>query len=190
MKLTLVDIHDLDDDHEVGGQDVPYRVRVKVEGATVEEAVSACTSVKLGPLNILGPFNIQACTAPELEGHIEFLSFAGRSEIEEFFGAPKSAEQLERELFSRSAYIRNVGELRAALAGLPDDFPLIHTYEYTNRHGLHLSAGLWCFTRPDGNGSEYRDPVWSLRIGEVAPHHWEKITAGTWLDVIPAAKEV
>ena len=45
MKLILVDIHDLDDDHEVGGQDLPYRVIAMVEGATVEEAVSACTSL-------------------------------------------------------------------------------------------------------------------------------------------------
>ncbi|ALN21815.1 hypothetical protein [Ectopseudomonas mendocina] len=189
MKLILVDIHDLDDDHELGGQDLPNRVRVKVEGATVEEAVGACMSVNDGQLNDLGAFNVQACAQPGHDGQLEFLSFAGRREIEEYFGAPKSPEQLQRERFWRSAYIRNVGELRAALAGLPDDFPLIHTAEYTNREGLHLSAAQWCFSRADGS-AVHHDPVWSLRIGDVSPSHWEKIVAGTWRDTIPAVEEV
>ncbi|MGY6258864.1 hypothetical protein ACXIVK_36055 [Paraburkholderia caledonica] len=86
----------------------------------------------------------------------------------------------------QSTYARTVGELRAALADLPDDFPLIHTghddrRQATNRLGVHVTTNTWEWVVPDGaayGGYE----GWAMRIGELANAEWNQIATGTWKD--------
>jgi hypothetical protein len=166
VRLTLLEIHDTDDDHAVGGQDLPFLVTVKVEGASITQALES--SLFEG----LVPFNVRPSTRPGLAGHIEFLTFAFESEIKECFGiqSEKTLADINRERFYRRIYVRTVGELKASIDDLPDDFPLIHTpmqkagEHFDNREGLLVHSGEWTFTVL--GGPKYgMDAKWSLRIG-------------------------
>ena len=173
LELTLVEIHDFEDDHEVGGQDLPYKVTVKVEGVSLERALESDI------FESLDPFTIRASNRLDLDGHLEFYTFSGRKEIQRFFGIvpDKTAAEIAFETYFRSLYVRTVGELRSAIADLPDDFPLLHTGTYGNALGMHLQTGSWQFQRP---GSGYGSEQWGLRLGRFDIGDWEKLVAGTW----------
>lgn len=165
MRLTLLEIHDTDDDHVVGGQDLPFLVTDKVEGASVTQALESSL------FDGLMPFNIRPSTRLGLAGHIEFLTFAFESKIKECFGiqSEKTQADINSERFYRRIYVRTVGELKAAIDDLPDDFPLIYTPDQklgehcNNREGLLVHSGEWAFTVPNDPKSG-RDARWSLRI--------------------------
>lgn len=187
MNFTLVEIHDTDDDHEVGGQDLPNLVTVKVDGGTVEEALHS------GFFDALVPFNLRAATRHEQPGHLEFLTFAFGDDIRKHFGVPraksKSDEDFER-LF-KSAYAMTVGELKAAIADLPDDLPLVHTpislpgEHLNNRKGLHVHTGEWAFTGP-GLAPWVKNAQWCLRIGGLDRSDWDRVMDGTWRNTTAA----
>ncbi|AQH06217.1 hypothetical protein A9R05_45350 (plasmid) [Burkholderia sp. KK1] len=180
--LQLVEIHDTDDDHEVGGQDLPYLVTAVYRG----EYPSAAALIQAD--EALNAFNIQAAESRfKLPGHVEFCTFEYR-EIYRFFGVPRPMSP-ERELARRywqSTYARTVGELRAAFADLPDDFPLIHTghddrREATNRLGVHVTTNTWEWTAPER--AEYgRYAGWAMRVGQLANDDWKQVASGTWKD--------
>lgn len=174
VELTLVEIHDTDDDHEVGGQDLPYQVTVKVEGISLELALESDIFDKLGS------FTLQASKRLGLAGHLEFFTFSGNKEILRFFGIEpeKTAHEIAFETYSRSVYVRTVGELRSAMADLPDDFPLVHTGIYGNALGMHLQTGSWEFQRPGCSG--YGPEQWSLRLSRFDQSAWEKVMDGSW----------
>ncbi|KGS77534.1 hypothetical protein [Burkholderia pseudomallei] len=110
--LKLVEIHDTDLDHHVGGQDLPYMVTASYEG-TYQAAVDV-----IGADKSLGAFNIQpADTRCKLPRHLEFCTFE-RHAIYRFFDVtpPLTQEQEFARRYWRTAYARTVGELRAAIA--------------------------------------------------------------------------
>ena len=85
---------------------------------------------------------------------------------------------------SQDTYARNIGELRAAIADLPDDFPLVSTamkqngfkIERFNAHGIQIRTGSWLF-------SGQRSEKWGLRLVGFSPDEWESIMNSTWRDV-------
>jgi len=180
--LELVEIHDTDDDHEVGGQDLPYLVTASYAG----DYQAAADLIKADAA--LNAFNVQPAESRfKLPGHVEFCTFEYR-DIYRFFGVPRPMSPT-RELARRywqSTYARTVGELRAALADLPDDFPLIHTghdnrHEPTNRLGVHVTTNTWEWSVPEH--AEYRRyEGWAMRIDELANDDWDRIARGTWKD--------
>lgn len=187
MHFILVEVHDTDDDHEVGGQDLPNLVTVKVEGGSVEEAL------KGDFFDNLQPFNLQPGTRHKLPDYLEFLTFSLDSEIREHFGVPRVKSKREQDfecLFKRS-YVMTVGELKAALADLPDDLPLVHTphmppgQHLANRKGLHVHTGEWAFTGP-GLPAWGDNAQWSLRIGPLDHSDWDRVMDGTWRNVTAA----
>lgn len=184
MQFTLVEIHDTDKDHEVGGQDLPNLVTVKVEGGSVEDAMVSEF------LNKLEPFNIQPGARHKLPGYLEFQTFCFDADICQHFGVPlqksKADEDFER-LF-KSVYVRTAGELKAAIADLPDDLPLVHTplrsngEHLANRQGLHVRTGEWAFTGP-GLPAWSDNAQWSLRIGALDQSNWARVMDGKWKNV-------
>ncbi|WP_081712907.1 hypothetical protein [Burkholderia sp. AU4i] len=183
LSFKLVEIHDTDDDDVVGGQDLPYLVTASYEGSyqTAVDMIHADKS--------LDAFNVQpAQSRCKLPFHIEFCTFDSRA-IHTFFGVPRplSPEQELADRYWRSAYARTVGELRAALADLPDEFPLIHSgYDSDlkgnkNRLGVHVNTGEWKWTTPDCPDYS-RHPRWALRITSFDPCIWKQIEAGAWRD--------
>lgn len=187
MKFTLVDIYDIDKDHEVGGQDLPFRVTVKVEGGRAEEAVKSDFFKKLEP------FNIQPSIRNHRSDHVEFLTFAFDTDIRKHFGVPlpKSKEDEDFERFYRSSYAKTVGELKAAIADLPDEFPLVYTpitlpgEHLPNHQGLKIHTGEWAFTGP-GLPTWSGTAKWSLRIGGFDHSDWSKVMDGSWRNVTAA----
>lgn len=189
MKLTLVDIHDTDADHEVGGQDLPNLVTVNVEGASVQDVLAK------HPFAALEPFNVQESKHLGLPGHVEFCTFSFADDIQRFFGVEpeKSADDVAFEKYCRRAYVRTVGELRAAIADLPDDFPLVHTgrkcnpdrtVEYFNALGVQVQTGTWIFTGP--GLPTWGEPRWSLRVDGFDPGDWAKVMDGSWRNITAA----
>ncbi|MGY6258863.1 hypothetical protein ACXIVK_36050 [Paraburkholderia caledonica] len=80
--LQLVEIHDTDDDHEVGGQDLPYLVTATYAG----DYQAAAAMIQAD--NALNAFNVQpAGSRFKLPGHVEFCTFEYR-DIYRFFGLP------------------------------------------------------------------------------------------------------
>ena len=73
MKISIIKIYDPNQDHEVGGLDVPFIVTARVEGATVEEAVNAV--VEHRPL---WAFNVRPDKQPD---HIRFSTFVLERDI-------------------------------------------------------------------------------------------------------------
>lgn len=187
MNLTLKEIHDTDDDHAVGGQDLPFLVTVKVEGASIAQALESDL------FEGLMPFNVRPSTRPGLAGHIEFLTFAFETEIKECFGiqSEKTQAEIDSERFCRHTYVRTVGELKAAIDDLPDDFPLIHTpsqqvgENLSNRAGLVVFSGQWAYTEPETSQHD-TDARWSLRIGAMDRCDWEKFKDGSWRNLTAA----
>lgn len=147
LSFKLVEIHDTDDDDVVGGQDLPYLVTASYEGSyqTAVDMIHADKS--------LDAFNVQpAQSRCKLPFHIEFCTFDSRA-IHTFFGVPRplSPEQELADRYWRSAYARTVGELRAALADLPDEFPLIHSGYDSDLKGNKI-GWVSMSTQASGNG--------------------------------------
>ncbi|MDS9914979.1 hypothetical protein EFK68_02655 [Pseudomonas aeruginosa] len=187
MELKIVEIRDLDAEHEVGGQDLPFEVTVRVENGTVDEALE---SLRSSEYRGLGLFNLERGESPRT---VSFLSFSFEKDILRRFGIEpeKTAYEKAHELYYRSKYVRTVGELRAAIADLPDDFPLVQTSrrvestgEVTsfNCRGVHAICHEWI---AEGPGESGHDAKWSLRLSGFDPHSWSKITTGTWKDSGP-----
>ncbi|MEX3960238.1 hypothetical protein [Trinickia sp. EG282A] len=181
--IKLIEIYDTDADHEVGGQDLPYLVTASYEGD-----YRAAADLIRGDKSLVA-FNVQpAVERCKLPGHLEFCTFESRASIYRFFGVPRPLSQ-EQELARRywqSTYARTVGELRAALANLPDDFPLIHTgydehREAKNRLGVHVTTNEWEWTTPE-HPAYGRYSGWAMRIGVVDLYHWNHIASGSWTD--------
>lgn len=175
-KPVLIDIRDLNDDHEVGGQDLPSLVTVEVGGGSMEAALSC------DPYLALQPFNIRSSFA----GHVEFCTFSTEAEIRQFFHVPpeKTPAELAAEQYLRRACVQTVGALRAAIADLPDDFPLIHTraaeeegLPAQNLQGLKVQTGAWQFT---ALGAPEQRSQWGLRLEVFDPAEWASISNGTW----------
>jgi len=187
MKFILVEIHDTDDNHELGGQDLPNLVTVKVEGGSVEEAL------KTDFFDKLMPFNVQTCHRHRLPGYLEFLTFSFDTEIHEHFGVPrvKTKKEQDFERLFKSAYAMTVGELKAAIADLPDDLPLVHTpnrlpgEHLANRKGLHVHTGEWAFTGP-GLPAWSDNAQWSLRISGLDRSDWDRVMDGSWRNMTAA----
>ncbi|HBO5516251.1 TPA: hypothetical protein L4559_005180 [Pseudomonas aeruginosa] len=187
MELQLEAIRDLDAEHEVGGQDLPYQVTVKVVDGTVEEALQVLGSKEYSSL---GLFSLASGDAPNT---VSFLTFSFEKDILRRFGIEPEKTPYEKayDLYYRSKYVRTVGELRAAIADLPDDFPLVQTSrrvegsgEVTsfNCRGVHAICHEWIAEGPGESGHEAK---WSLRLSGFDPHNWSKITTGTWEDAGP-----
>ncbi|MDD1493990.1 hypothetical protein DF016_10405 [Burkholderia stagnalis] len=179
--LKLIEIYDTDADHEVGGQDLPYLVTASYEGG-YESAADLIHAEKS-----LVAFNVQpAVSRCALPGHIEFCTFESRKIIYRFFGVPRPLspdEELARRYW-QSTYARTVGELRAALADLPDDFPLIHTgydecRDVKNRLGVHVTTNTWEWTT-DEHPDYGRHGGWAMRIGALDLYDWNQIVCGSW----------
>jgi len=190
MDLKLERIRDLDDDHEFGGQDLPFEVTVRVLDGNVDEARSVLNSAEY---NSLGLFNL---ARGEKQGTVTFLSFAFEADIQRCFGIEPNETQWKRdfEKYHRSKYVRTVGELRAAIADLPDDFPLVQTSQKIdsrggvisyNGRGVHAVCGDWIAEGPGESGD---DTKWSLRLSGFDPADWGRILAGTWKDVGPGGR--
>ena len=85
LGLTLIDFHDLDDDHEVGGMDLPFRVVAKASGDI------PWTQEIINKLDFLVAFNISA----DLEAKtIKFLSFEELA-VRTFFGLDRRKTNFE-----------------------------------------------------------------------------------------------
>ena len=184
MQIKLIEIYDTDADHEVGGQDLPYLVTASYEGEyqPVADLIDADES--------LAAFNIQpAASRLARPGHVEFCTFASDDIIHKFFGAPLplSRDEEDAQRYWQSAYVRTVGELRATLAGLPDDFPLIHTGhdasgDSKNRLGVHVTTNEWAWTTAEH--PEYgRHSGWAMRISGFDLYNWNQIVSGSWKDL-------
>lgn len=187
MELKLESIRDLDDDHVVGGQDLPNEVTVKVVEGTVEEALEALDS---SAFSNLGLFNLAPGGEP---GTVSFFTFAFEKDILRRFGIEPEKKPHEKafDRYYRSKYVRTVGELMAAIADLPDDFPLVQTSrridsrgEVTsfNCRGVHATCHDWTAEGPGESGCHSR---WSLRLCGFDPSDWDKIVSGNWKDVGP-----
>ncbi len=187
MEFTLVDIHDTDKDHEFGGQDLPSLVTVKVEGGSVEQALESALFIKLEP------FNIKPGTRHKQPDHLEFLTFSLDTDIYKHFGVPcaKSVSEKDFERLFKKTYARTVGELKAALAELPDDMPLVHTprmmlgQHLNNRKGLLVHTGEWAFTGPGLSAWSDR-AQWSLRIDPLDHSDWDRVMDGSWRNLTEA----
>lgn len=184
-QLKLIEVYDTDDEHECGGQDLPYLVTASHEGLGDYQSVAALIHAEKS----LVAFNVQpAASRYALPEHVEFCTFESLDVIYRFFGVPQPPS-LEEELARRywqSTYARTVGELRVALADFPDDFPLIHTgndenLNRLNRLGVHVRTNRWSWATAE-------DPLpgshggWAMRIGELDHTDWEKIVSGSWKD--------
>jgi hypothetical protein len=181
LRLTLHSVHDCDQDDPVGGQDLPFVVTLRVEG-DVDAALEAVHGS-----STLEPFNVKRS---KLAGHIQFHTFEIDA-VQKQFNPQHNDGRDEARRFSRSAYVRTAGELRAALADLPDDFPLLHTgihvgpaggLERENRAGLMVVSGRWCWANPEdgpGRAPNLYNPSWSLRINALDPPQWKSVVAGT-----------
>jgi hypothetical protein len=77
--LLLLEIHDTDNDHDVGGQDLPFIVSVKFTGNLFEAQGLIEQDADLGA------FNIQPARRKPGQNHIEFLTFAFEAQINKFF---------------------------------------------------------------------------------------------------------
>lgn len=187
MELQLEAIRDLDAEHEVGGQDLPYQVTVKVLDGTVEEALQVLGSKEYSSI---GLFNLASGDTPNT---VSFLTFSFEKDILRRFGIEPEKTPYEKAhaLYYRSKYIRTVGELRAAIADLPDDFPLVQTsrrvdgrgeVSYFNCRGVHAICHEWIAEGPGESGNDSR---WSLRLCGFDPGNWDKIMSGTWKDIDP-----
>lgn len=176
VKLTLVEIHDTDLDSEVGGQDLPFKVTVKVEGMSLKNALVMIDFDKIGA------FNVQESKRLSLPEHLEFLTFSFKKDIQRFFGVTPEKTEYEKasDAYYRLSYVRTVGELREAIADLPADFPLVHSQEYENRQGMTVHTGEWAFKAP---GMGYSSAQWSLRLEKLSSSDWLKLEEGNWKNV-------
>ena len=181
VMFTLVEIHDTDDDHEVGGQDLPYLVTAKYDGDYRSAADAIHQHKELAAFNVQPA--VERTTSP---GHIEFCTFESTSTIYKFFGVaePLSTEEKLSKQFWQSTYARTVGELRAALEGYPDDFPLIHTgYDDNlaskNRLGVHVKTNTWIWTTSEQPNYGHHGG-WAMPISNFDTSEWNEIVAGSW----------
>jgi hypothetical protein len=185
--LTLVEAHDCDLDHPVGGQDLPYIVTLRVDG-DVDAAIAA-----VWRNSMLCAFNVQRSKRLGLPGHIEFCTFEIEAARRQF--NPHHDDGLgEHRRLCRSVYVRTTSELRAALADLPDDFPVLHKgpaigSDRENRAGLWGQVGQWFWMRPeDRPGTPYRhDPSWGLRIEALDASGWTSVIAGALRNYRPSS---
>lgn len=83
-RLELIEIYDLDDDHEVGGQDLPYLVTASYEGSYQAAADLIYRDESLVAHNVR-----PAARRSNLPAHVEFRTFESRSTIYRFFGVPQ-----------------------------------------------------------------------------------------------------
>lgn len=179
--LKLIEIYDTDADDEVGGQDLPYLVTASYDGD-----YQAAVDLIRGDKSLVA-FNVQpAVERCKLPGHVEFSTFESLDTIYRFFGGPRqlSPDQELSRRYWQSTYARTVGELRAALANLPDDFPLIHTGhdgqgEAMNRLGVHVRTNEWEWTTPE-HPAYGRYSGWAMRINAVDLFEWNQIASGLW----------
>lgn len=91
---------------------------------------------------------------------------------------PEEQAHLEKMKMIRNKYVKNVGELRAAIAELPDEFPLIHTgYDQhgvnANRQGALVMVNEWAWVAPGGN--EYGPAKMCLRVSGLSGFHWREM---------------
>lgn len=70
LLFELVEIHDTDDDHEVGGQDLPYLVTASFSSGSLEDATQHIATEPY-----LNAFNIRAAQRCLGANRIEFLTF-------------------------------------------------------------------------------------------------------------------
>ena len=179
--LKLIEIYDTDADDEVGGQDLPYLVTASYDGD-----YQAAVDLIRGDKSLVA-FNVQpAVERCKLPGHVEFSTFESLDTIYRFFGGPRplSPDQELSRRYWQSTYARTVGELRAALANFPDDFPLIHTghagqREAMTRLGVHVTTNEWEWTTPQ-HPAYGRYSGWAMRINAVDLFEWNQIESGLW----------
>ncbi|HGL4257938.1 hypothetical protein [Burkholderia multivorans] len=76
IAIEINRIHDLDDDHEVGGQDLPVEYTALVHGGTVAEAL-ALMDADCGEFRSIEAFNIERISDTEV-GFTSFVSFSVR----------------------------------------------------------------------------------------------------------------
>jgi len=178
--FALVEVHDCDLVQPVGGQDLPYIVTLRADGS-----VDAAIDVVRFDSKLVA-FNVQRSRRLGLPGHIEFCTFEVDAAHRQF-NRQYDDGLGEHRRFSRSTYVRTVGELRAALADLPNDFPVLHTGPVSgpdreNRAGLRIQTGQWLWARPgDRPDTPYRhNPSWGLRIEALDLFHMQyPVVAGT-----------
>jgi hypothetical protein len=180
-QFELIEIHDMDDDHEVGGQDLPLKVTLRYVGDYRAAEARICASA------VLGAFNVQPGERHSAPNHIEFLTFEGRA-VFAFLGLQRPLTPREEiaNRYWRSVYAKTVGELRAAIADLPDDFPLIHTgtdterKERYNRLGVRVHVNEWCWHVPERQ--QYGRADYAMRIDALGSHDWECVVKGTFVN--------
>lgn len=133
--IRITEIHDLNLDHEVGGQDLPFLVSVACTG-DLDRAIAF-----LEALVGLGAFNVRPGLRYQGHDRLEFLTFEARATVERIFGA--SSETCMAAVAGLNANATTVGALRLAIRDLPDEFPVIQTRQGVNVSGVNVLAGVW-----------------------------------------------
>ncbi len=80
----------------------------------------------------------------------------------------------------RNVYVRTVGELRAALSGLPDEMPIVHSgYAVNgfswNRKGALARTAEWHFSDIEAGVRQERRGLTAFRLVELGPYDWRQI---------------
>lgn len=172
MKLSLIGIFNANSGHSVGGQDLPNIVTIKVTGTESDEATLSNLKTALDALNA---YNIGPSTRHPQAGLFDFATFSFDSEILDFFNinCDGMGSKEGRRSFARSTLVMTIGELKQAIADLPDDFPLIHTQptppaqRSVNAQGLIVCVGEWVFDASFCLPGQEGDARWALRITEL-----------------------
>ncbi len=179
LQFALIEVHNTDDDHEVGGQDSPYIVTMRYSGPYDAAAV------QISDAQDLGAFNVRPGARKPAPDHIEFLTFE-RKQIFAFLGVrppPTEGEEIASR-YCRNVFARTVGDLRAATADLPDDFPLIHTGSECNgkynRLGVHVVVNEWVWHTPERQEYDWGSPAYALRLMVLDAPMWNRVVNGTF----------
>ncbi|WNH54803.1 hypothetical protein [Stenotrophomonas oahuensis] len=180
VKFILVEVYDLSQEYAVDEEgDYSWLVTVRIEGGTVADVLDGAH------FDELAPSGVKVASRIKLPDHVEFSTFCSKDAVRRFFGEalPKTEHEMQFDRLYRSVDVLTVGQLRQALAGLPDEMPVIHTAEMldsglrTNRIGLSVQSGEWAYDEP-GKPS-YDDTRWCLRVAEVWDHRWHSLPTPT-----------
>lgn len=174
IRLTLRNIYDTSDDEGLLHQDFPYRVSACCQPDLKSEAIAA---IENSPT--LKAFNVEANLDAQAGLIIDFCTFESESTIYRFFGliSPAEIQSAERHKIIRHHYVTTAGELRAAIAHLPDDFPIIHTSdgdgESVNRRGALVMVNEWAWQEL-GQDRCANEGI-CLRIASLGIYDWERL---------------
>ncbi len=175
--IEVVNVHDWDDDHEVGGQDLPCTYTATVHGGTVNTVIDMMNA-NYGTFSKTEAFNIEAIS----DIQVQFVTFQGASVGQKFEWHHSFIVQT---LISRAeAKIFNLIERRARLAlmAVIDPKPVYarcHWWDHVHpdpallklfdKNGVEVKIGDACRFRISETGREGTGWIAELSANAICP---------------------